>query len=145
MRPPWALSESRFTDVCTRGGDCRRACPEGILVTGSAGFPTVDFALGACTFCRACLEDCDSGALDATRETPWQLDLRIDTACVSAKGVVCRICAEFCDASAIRFPHPSGAGLPAIDAKLCTGCGACVEPCPVDAISLIPAQLTEAA
>jgi ferredoxin-type protein NapF len=42
-----------------------------------------------------------------------------------------------CDAGAIRFkPTLGGVTSPALDLSLCTGCGACVAPCPTQAISM---------
>lgn len=55
-----------------------------------------------------------------------------------ARGnVVCRTCGDACEAAAIRFrPRLGGAALPEVDGEKCTGCGACVAPCPAAAITL---------
>ena len=63
LRPPWALAEPAFLEACTRCDACRAACPEGILVRGSGGFPLVDFQRGECTFCGRCAAACEDGAL----------------------------------------------------------------------------------
>jgi ferredoxin-type protein NapF len=137
LRPPWALAETAFLAACTRCGDCIRACPKAILVT-EGGYPRVDFGRGECTFCGDCLTACASGALCRTDEQPpWRLELVIANACLAQRDVVCRTCGEACAPGAIRFrPRLGGAALPEADAALCTGCGACVAPCPVQAISL---------
>lgn len=139
-RPPWAQADPAFLRLCTGCGDCVEACPEGILVSGTKAFPEIDFRRGECTFCGACAESCAAGALRAARddapEMPWLARVRVGDACLSARGVVCRICAEQCDARAIRFADPRGLGRPLVDPGPCTGCGACVAPCPAGAVSV---------
>lgn len=74
----------------------------------------------------------------------WQVDNRptrsiatIGTACLSSRGVACRICAEHCDLGAIGFrPSRGGIVTPIVDPAACTGCGACLTPCPAGAIAL---------
>lgn len=62
---------------------------------------------------------------------------RIDEGCVTLRGIECRICGECCDARAIRFvPQPGAVARPALDPSTCTGCGECVAPCPVAAVSV---------
>lgn len=136
LRPPWARPEPDFSDRCSRCGDCSEACDPGILKPDGAGYPVVDFARGECTFCAACLGACRAGAL-VPGETPWRLFPVVSEACLPRGGVECRSCEDACPASAIRFiPRPGGPALPAIDGERCTGCGACVAPCPAGAVSL---------
>lgn len=140
QRPPWALPEARFTDACTRCGDCARACPTRIIRQGDGGYPTVDFSLGECTFCGECLSACKAGALHHDPQStvpPWRLRAAIGEACVARKGVECRICGEQCGEGAIRFPPQlGGISTPHLDVDRCTGCGACVAPCPVSAVKV---------
>jgi ferredoxin-type protein NapF len=144
IRPPWALGETAFLDTCERCESCADACPEGIIGQGSGGFPVVDFAQGECTFCEACAKACPSGALalyatgspDAKR-LPWSHRAEIGERCIARAGVECRVCGEFCETRAIRFRLAvGGAALPEIDNDACTGCGACVAPCPVGAVAV---------
>lgn len=74
--PPWAAAYARFIDLCTRCGDCLRACPGGILVSGAGGFPNVGFGHGACTFCGDCVRACEAGAL-ATESATGRLKYRL--------------------------------------------------------------------
>ena len=135
LRPPWALPEPLFLDRCTRCDDCRRTCPEGIIVRGSGGFPKIDFRLGECSFCGRCLEACGAKALAAERARPWTAKAAVGAACLAKKGVVCRSCEDVCEPRAIRFEIGRVAS-PNVEAALCTGCGACVTACPVDAIAV---------
>jgi ferredoxin-type protein NapF len=138
IRPPWALAEAQFIDHCTRCNDCLKACPQKILVTGDGAYPTVNFSQAECTFCGACLSACQPGALVRQEGQPaWQIKALISDACLPRHGIECRVCGDFCDARAIRFtPRLGGSPLAEIDAGLCTGCGACVAPCPARAIAI---------
>jgi ferredoxin-type protein NapF len=141
LRPPWALSESEFVERCTRCGDCLTACPSGLIAAGSGGFPEVRFAhalCAFCTFCGDCARACRSGALAWSPDAaPWSLKARIGADCLTRRGVVCRSCGERCDSNAIRFViSRGGIARPQLDAAACTGCGACLAVCPVQAITL---------
>ncbi|MCC7015973.1 MAG: 4Fe-4S binding protein [Rhodospirillales bacterium] len=64
----------------------------------------------------------------------------IDDSCLALGGVVCRVCEEQCDARAVRVRLAVGGGSsPTVEPALCTGCGACVAPCPTRAIAIRPA------
>ncbi|UCV18824.1 ferredoxin-type protein NapF [Ferribacterium limneticum] len=139
MRPPWARPEGEFIDRCTRCNDCLKACPTKILVAGDGGYPTVDFSIGECTFCGDCVTSCQPKALlrQDAEQAAWPYKAAIGEDCLPRQGVECRVCGDFCDARAIRFaPRLGGSPLPEIDPEKCTGCGACVAPCPVTAISV---------
>lgn len=136
-RPPWAAAEARFSERCTRCGDCARACPTRIIRQGDGGYPTVDFTQGECTFCADCVRACPTQALSRDDEAaaPWSLRATIGDACLARRQVECRVCGEQCGESAIRFlPQAGGIATPALDRERCTGCGACVAPCPVQTI-----------
>ena len=140
IRPPWALPEAAFTECCTRCGDCLIACPEKIIVTGDGGFPGLDFKRGECTFCGECVTACKPQALlrAADEQAPWAHKAVIGPSCLPERGVECRTCGDFCLANAIRFsPRLGGSPIPIIDPAICTGCGACLAPCPVNAITIV--------
>lgn len=66
-------------------------------------------------------------------------------ACLAAQGVTCASCVDPCEPRALRIrPLLGGRGLPVVDAAACTGCGDCLNVCPVSALSLAPADLGEA-
>lgn len=137
LRPPWALAEEAFLLACTRCGQCAPACPTKIIVV-ERGYPVVDFSRGECTFCAACLSACETGALVRREDqAPWRIRARIAPSCMAFGNSVCRSCGDACEALAIRFrPRVGGAAVPEVDGEKCTGCGACVAPCPVKAIAL---------
>ncbi len=137
-RPPWAVDESAFVARCTRCDACVQACPPAILHRGDGGFPEVRFTEQGCTECGACVHACQPAALQRLPgATPWAWKPHIGEACLARRRVECRVCGETCDHNAIRFrPTLGGVAQPQLDPDRCTGCGACVGPCPTQAIVL---------
>ncbi|MBT1442969.1 ferredoxin-type protein NapF [Shewanella sp. JM162201] len=138
LRPPYVRADIEFTDLCTRCGKCAEACETAIIIKGDGGFPEVSFADAECTFCGRCHEACDETIFDAALEPPWPLKAQISTSCLAASGIWCQSCKDACDERAIRFTPAIGkAPMPELELDACTGCGACVAPCPSHAISII--------
>ncbi|MCX7165558.1 MAG: ferredoxin-type protein NapF [Rhodocyclales bacterium] len=139
QRPPWALAEALFISACSRCGDCVPVCPTRIIVI-VRGFPEVDFKRGECTFCGACAAACkDYALLDSeTQIWPWAIKAQVASNCLPNRGVECRVCGDHCPVAAIRFsPRLGGPPQANVDPAVCNGCGACVAPCPVAAISVV--------
>jgi len=139
IRPPWALDEAAFLNACTRCDACVSACDEGIISRGDGGYPQINFQAGSCTFCGDCADVCQDKALSSPvpDTAPWDLGARIGDGCLSANGVTCRVCGERCDARAIHFQLAvGGVANPILDSDACTGCGACVQPCPAGVITI---------
>lgn len=137
--PPWVLDAEVLTKNCDGCGNCIARCENTILVRDTDGCPQVDFSIGGCSFCGACVEGC---AQDVFRREdsvpPWTLKARINADCLAHNNVLCGTCAEFCEYNAIIFSTTAGASSPPrIAADLCKGCGACFAPCPVRAIAII--------
>ncbi len=139
QRPPWALPEDAFQDVCTGCDACIDACPTTIIKKARGGYPVVDFAHNECTFCGDCVSACRPKALRRDDvASPWSLVATVSPSCLSENGIMCRVCGDRCDARAITFKLATrGRATPVIATAHCTGCGACVAPCPVDAINMI--------
>jgi len=137
FRPPWSAPEALFATLCSRCDDCVKACPTGVLVRGEGGYPMADFAAAACTFCGDCARACATGAIGRDlQQAPWAFGVAIGDGCLAARQVECRVCGEACDAGAIRFrPRVGGPARPEVDEAGCTGCGACIAPCPVGAVT----------
>lgn len=137
LRPPWSRPEELFLDACNLCHACIAACPTGLLSKGHAGYPIADFSRAACTLCGACGDACKSDCFVGRDGPAWNLKAAISTHCVELKGVVCRVCDESCPAGAISFkPKLGGGAIPSVDQVKCTGCGACVRPCPVRAVAM---------
>mgnify|MGYP002332841250 CR=1 FL=1 len=141
MRPPWS-SEQSIHDGCTSCGACLKACPESILVPGPAGTPKVDFSRGGCIFCGDCAEVCpEVGTIFAPRnDHPWSaqggLVAQINDGCMLSLGISCQICTDSCEVEALRLDlSVRPVGRIVLDTDACTGCGACVETCPEQAIT----------
>ena len=149
QRPPWALPQESFVDHCDRCRACVQACPLEVLKLGDGGFPEVVFSNRGCDFCGACERACKPRALDrAAAEARgaqaglraawpgWQA--RIAPQCLALQKVECRICAEVCDARAIRpQPAPGGVSQMRLDPAACTACGECVGVCPIGAVAVM--------
>lgn len=137
IRPPWAKTDIEFTDICTRCDLCINHCETGIIKRGDGGFPEIDFNLGECTFCQQCIKQCKEPLFDPQQRQPWQIKAIIQDACLAFTGIWCQSCKDACDHSAIQFTPTLGqAPIPKIQLDACTGCGACVQPCPANAIKL---------
>jgi ferredoxin-type protein NapF len=140
VRPPWVILD-RFLELCTRCGACVEACPERIIKRGSGGFPELEFQHGECTFCGGCAAACPEPLFDRAAPKPWNATALISDKCLPRRGVICQSCKDACPASAIVVA-PAKVPAPVVDLDRCTGCGACVAVCPVDAIAV--AALPEA-
>lgn len=136
-RLPWLRNESAFLDGCTQCGDCIAACETKIIIKGDGGYPQLDFARGECTFCGLCVQACKVDMFTDRDEHPWSYRALIADNCLNRHNVLCQSCKEICEPRAIRFSYSeSRFPVPTINDTDCTGCGACVSVCPVDAISI---------
>lgn len=138
IRPPWAVAESLFDEACSNCGKCIEACPESILIFARGKLPVVKFQNGECSFCGDCVESCETEALSREgRVVPWELVANIGDKCLVRNGVMCRTCGDICEVRAIRFQLAVGGfATPELNYVECTGCGACIAPCPTQAISI---------
>ncbi len=138
IRPPWALELEQFFKRCSCCRQCLEACPEEILFADRFGYPLVDFGRGECSFCGKCVESCPEGALENRGQEPWHHKAHIADNCLNGTGTLCRICGEECETRAITYPlRDKGFARPDLEPGRCTGCGACLRLCPVQAITMV--------
>lgn len=137
QRMPWLVDEQAFVSGCTRCGRCLQACETSVIVQGEAGFPEVCFDNGECTFCGKCAEACPEPLFLSLQQKPWNQVAVISDRCLSLNAIECRSCGDMCEYAAIRFRlQAGGTAKPVLNVEDCTGCGACIRPCPVDAITI---------
>ncbi|GIU04553.1 ferredoxin-type protein NapF [Shewanella morhuae] len=136
IRPPWVREDIEFTDICTRCSACITACETKIIIKGDAGFPEVSFTNNECTFCTLCAKSCPENIFDLTQPA-WHYKAYVQETCLTNHGIWCQSCKDACEPRAINFVFSIGqAPSPHIDVDLCNGCGACVAPCPSQAIHI---------
>lgn len=129
-------------ECCSQCQKCLDACPGKILIKGEGGYPAVNFELGECTFCEACVEACEDGALmPLNNQPPWSLKASINPECLTFKGITCQTCIEMCGTRALTsLFNAQGITSPQINTDLCTGCGACFQVCPSGSIEMMTLQ-----
>lgn len=156
-RPPGAASEAEFLEVCTRCGDCVRACPELSIFTLAdsvgigAGTPVLVPDERACRLCEGfpCASACETGALVTPEERTWRLGTvtLVTERCLPFRGPECGACARLCPTESPALTLTLGR--PDVDPALCVGCGLCIEACPTSpkALELVPldAEVTQRA
>ena len=132
---PWLKDPDNFIEDCTQCQKCLSVCETNIIVLGEGGFPTIDFQKGECTFCYACATTCPEPLFWDQKKTPWDQKITITQLCLATNNVECRSCGDACEPQAIRFKLIKGqTAQPVVIQEDCTGCGACLSYCPVNAI-----------
>lgn len=137
IRPPWVREDIDFTELCSRCDACIKVCETQIISRGDGGFPEVNFTKDECTFCEKCVSACPEPIFDLSQAAPWGLKAEINPTCLTQTGIWCQSCKDACEPRAIGFVMAVGqVPKPVINIDACTGCGACVSPCPADAIKV---------
>lgn len=141
LRPPGALPEAEFLNVCIACQECVRVCPThglqaAFLQTGlsGVGMPVLVPRLGACALGVSCNHLCQQVCpVDAILPVNPK-EFKIGTAHVDHdlclawdQGVKCLVCVEACQYHA-AIPHQ---GRVTVDPAKCVGCGFCESGCPV--------------
>lgn len=137
IRPPWAINEDDFIEICNRCGECVKQCPRNVIRIEDGGFPAMNFTHAGCDFCEVCVAVCKPEALKLNDFAGFNLTAEISSECFSERGVICRSCGEVCESRAIRFQQVVG-GITHVlmDTEHCNGCGECVGICPAHAITM---------
>ena len=153
LRPPGAVEEERFTGLCSRCGNCIRACPSKIIHpdAGRAGIagllaPAVRYGADYCREdCRACTDVCPSGAiqhltLEQKRRYVIGEALVDGSLClVTLARKDCDACARSCPYGAveIHWDEQQYVAYPLVSPEKCNGCGACEAACPTEDVKAI--------
>ncbi len=151
LRPPGAVREKLFNQLCDNCGDCIKACPENVLFPAPASFgpeaqsPMLHPPRKACFLCNPlhCVEACKCGALKPPGDVA-NINMgkaRIDPArCLATADEECGYCVDFCPLSGTAIIKLGN--MPVIQANGCVGCGLCEYYCHVktgaNAITTIP-------
>ena len=149
LRPPGALPEMEFSNVCERCYACVEACPADAIqpikidgpLTGTPGIVAREQPCVVCTDLD-CMTACPSGALVVTARDEIDLGVAVLSTdqCLRTQGQSCRRCVDFC---------PLGARAIEIDERDrisvlndCIGCGVCEQACPTSpkAIRVLPRE-----
>ena len=162
IRPPGALMEPDFLNLCLRCGECMKVCIGNALhaawlEAGLEGIftPRLIGRLGYCEYnCTLCGQVCPSGAIRRLGKNEKQAVIigraHFDkNRCLPyASGTSCIVCEEHCPTpdKAIKFREveidgKNGARVtvkqPYVVDRLCIGCGICEHICPLDGAAAI--------
>jgi ferredoxin-type protein NapG len=141
IRPPGACLESAFLQLCSRCGNCVRACPffvlKPVMMTNDfdKGTPALRCQEAFCRFCERfpCVAACRTGALalsNVDRLRKIGSATCKDANCLRSQGTDCRVCLEKCKELGYEAITISDGNPPVVDSKKCSGCGACAVVCP---------------
>jgi ferredoxin len=140
FRPPGAVREAEFLEMCSTCRKCVDVCPEYCIVPAQShmgapvGTPIMFPNDAACTLCGDCMDVCPSGALVPVPADFVRIGLAhiSEQTCIAYTSEHCSLCHEACPVvpNAVRFPDDFFGTSPWVDADACTGCGLCVKPCP---------------
>ncbi len=147
IRPPGALEEKSFLEVCTRCGDCLKACPPLVLRAlgpewgdDKEGTPALWPRQGACLMCVdfPCITSCPEGALLREGEKIPRLGTAFvdESCCILKDNQPCRECEKACPKEFKSVFVDQAVNKVSIDVKTCVGCGLCAEICPAQAIGI---------
>lgn len=144
--PPVIASQVSHASCMGCDGRCLSVCETGVIRLhpkehGLAGVPWLDFSVARCTFCRKCVDACPQIESSPDRlACPAVGIAEIDLArCLAYTGVFCISCQSSCTYQAIQRDRLSR---PQMRTDVCTGCGACVSVCPVQAIGVTQRNTT---
>lgn len=157
VRPPGAIVEEVFLELCSRCGACITACSkEGTgalepcsLTDGLVLYRTpkinplkapCEAVEGRCKGVLPCVRSCPTGALQFIDISEIKLGTVIWNSknCIAVKkGGGCLVCIEVCP---IKGAIIAKNHIPHFNPRLCVGCGSCVVACPASpkALTLTP-------
>ncbi len=152
IRPPGSVEPVLYNILCSRCGNCIKACPTNIIIPDSDFHkplswmtPVISFRSGYCLeTCNLCGKVCPTGAITlfsiGAKGSLYMGIARITTDnCYLSNNRECIKCREACKYDAVEFLPGSNVliMLPSIDNQKCVGCGACEVVCPADCITVL--------
>jgi len=157
VRPPGAITEEKFLELCIRCGVCIITCSregtgtlepcslsDGLALYGTPKINPLkapcEAVKGRCEGILPCVRSCPTGALQYIDTNRIKLGTVIwnPRNCIAVrKGGGCLVCIEACP---IVGAITSKKHIPQFNPKLCVGCGSCVIACPASpkALTLTP-------
>jgi ferredoxin len=150
IRPPGAVPESDFLNLCIHCSKCMKVCPTNglqpcLFEAGINGLwtPRLVPRIGGCEKnCNMCGQVCPTSAI---RKLPLEEKTyaKIGTAVIDKstciaweQDKVCLICDEACPYNAIHSLNETIREItllrPFVDERICTGCGLCESRCPIE-------------
>lgn len=149
LRPPGAMDEHDFVNVCLRCQRCVEVCStksirplsllKGFLVAWTPAI-TVNSG-GYCIRCLNCVKTCASGALQKIERDQIKIGVAVidKTKCLDWSVGGCSKCVKICPLVnegqiAIRMIE----GKPVVQEDICIGCAVCAIRCPEGAIKISP-------
>jgi MauM/NapG family ferredoxin protein len=150
IRPPGAIPEPDFVNVCIHCGKCMKVCPTNglqpcVFEAGVNGLwtPRLIPRIGGCEKnCNMCGRVCPTSAI---RKLPLEEKTyaKMGTAVIDRsrciaweQDKVCLICDEACPYNAISSLNETVRDVtllrPFVDERICTGCGLCEARCPIE-------------
>lgn len=149
LRPPGAMDEHDFVNVCLRCQRCVEVCStksirplsllKGFLV---AWTPAINVNSGGyCIRCLNCVKTCASGALQKIERDQIKIGVAVidETKCLDWSVGGCSKCVKICPLVnegqiAIKMIE----GKPVVQEDTCIGCAVCAIRCPEGAITISP-------
>jgi ferredoxin-type protein NapG len=152
LRPPGALPESDFLNVCEKCNACVAACPADAIrpieVEGRLkGTPGIVASEQPCVVCvdLDCMTACPTDALVVTARNEIDLGVAVVDAdqCVRSHGESCRHCVDFCPFGDRAIEIDEHGAISVLDG--CIGCGVCEQACPTSpkAICIQPREFLD--
>jgi len=147
VRPPGAVSEQLFPDMCRRSGECVRVCPVQCIKLDPSGYKGsgaayIDPEETACIVCAdtPCMKACPTGAIVSVSREDIDLGTALwhEDTCLRRDGGSCTMCVDRCPmgSAAIRLRE----GRIEVVEDGCVGCGVCQHDCPTypRSITVVP-------